>query len=507
MTTLSLSERRPVGSRPRTPAIAALLSFLVPGLGQAWAGWAARATLVAAPAVLLAGVVAGTWIAGGANGAIALLLRPGVIPALLVLNVVVLAYRAWAILDGYRLASRTNRRSGRIGRIVLVALLAVTVGMHGLAEWVGWNGYQLISGVFHEDPDGPAWGDDVPTPSPSPAPTVAPTPGSTPSTGPTPALPTAGPTATPAPTPAPPYWAADGYLNILLLGGDAGPDRVSIRTDSMILLTVDLQTYRGVMTSFPRNLVGVPLPDPYAGAFRDGRFPDLLNALWRYADEHPALFPGNDTTRGFRAVSATIGHLAGMEIDGLVYADLGGFVRAIDALGGLRIDVPYRLYDARYPNEDGSGLRVLDIRAGLQVLDGRTALAYARSRHQDSDYGRIQRQQIVLMALRRQVNPCTMVLRLPELVVIAEESLYTNIPADALPALFAIASRVDTTRIAQLAFTPANGYPSKVTTSVVAKMQAALLAALEGEGLPDPTLPPDLEPDDPSAPFWPIPGC
>ena len=324
-----------------------------------------------------------------------------------------------------------------------------------------------------------------------------------PSTTPTGPTPTPFPTVAP-PTPKPnvPYWAEDGHLDLVLLGGDAGPGRTSIRTDSMLLLSVDLRTSRAVLSSFPRNLRNVPLPAPYADHFPRGEFPDLLNALWRWADDHPQAAPGNDETRGFRAISAAIGNLVGVEVDGLAYVDLNGFIRVIDALGGVEINVPYRVYDADYPNENGVGDRVVNIGPGQQRLDGRTALAFARSRHQDSDYGRIERQQLLLLAIRRQVNPCTLLLRLPELVAIAKDSMYTNIAIEDVPLLLAIAARVSPASVEQLAFTPGDGYPEYVTQQSLAEMRADFAAAMARASVPlDPSSRPDLEPDDATSPL------
>ena len=140
--------------------------------------------------------------------------------------------------------------------------------------------------------------------------------------------------------------------------------------------------------------------------------------------------------------------------------------------------------------EDGSGTRVLEILPGLQRLDGSTALAFARSRHQDSDYGRMSRQQILLVAVRKQVNPCTLLPKLPDLVGIAKDSLYTNIPLQELPRLLALADQIDTRRIERFSFTPAAGYPESVTPASVLEMRRAVHDAFKGdpppaEGSPD----------------------
>jgi anionic cell wall polymer biosynthesis LytR-Cps2A-Psr (LCP) family protein len=176
--------------------------------------------------------------------------------------------------------------------------------------------------------------------------------------------------------------------------------------------------------------------------------------------------------------------MTGVAVDGVVSLDLNGFVRLVDALGGIEIDVPYRIYDKTYPTEDGSGTRVLEILPGPQRLDGSTALAFARSRHQDSDYGRMSRQQILLVAVRRQINPCTMLPRLPDLVRIAKDSLYTNIPLQELPRLLALASQIDTRRIERFAFTPAAGYPEIVTPASVEKMRVDVRDVFDGDSPP-----------------------
>jgi anionic cell wall polymer biosynthesis LytR-Cps2A-Psr (LCP) family protein len=110
----------------------------------------------------------------------------------------------------------------------------------------------------------------------------------------------------------------------------------------MVVLSVDVETGRAALFGIPRNLVGVPLPPESAGAFKSGRFPGLLNALYVYAMGHPRQFPGGDA-RGFRAVAGAVQELVGVALDGVIVVNLAGFVRLVDAIGGLWIDVPKRL--------------------------------------------------------------------------------------------------------------------------------------------------------------------
>ncbi|MER3418835.1 MAG: hypothetical protein C4343_07060, partial [Chloroflexota bacterium] len=276
--------------------------------------------------------------------------------------------------------------------------------------------------------------------------------------------------------------AADGRLNLLLIGSDAGPDRWSLRTDTLIVLSVDVATGHAALFGIPRNLVGVPLPAESAAAFPGGRFPGLLNALYVYAMGHPGAFPGGKT-RGFRAVTGAVQELVGVRLDGAVVVNLAGFVRLVDAVGGLWIDVPARLYDPNYPLEDGSGHIVLDIRPGCRHLDGRFALAYARSRHQDSDYGRMARQQAVLLALRRQLDPLELLPKFPELLDIAGQNLWTTLDPDAVGGLAELASRVDASAVRRVLFVPP-AYPSQLDDRTIAKIRTVVRGVFEAGDWP-----------------------
>jgi len=419
--------------------IAAVLSFLWPGLGQAWVGARRRALIFAVPMMLLLAAGLVLMLTSGGRGLfyLGILVQPGVLLALLALNVVLLGYRVVAIVDAYRLASQrwpaAARGEAAIASVLLGAVLGGTLLMHG---FVGYNylykTYDTITTVFHVSA----------TPTPMPPPSVPP--GETP--GPTP-LPT------PIPTPVP-VWSDNGRLDVLLIGGDAGPGRWSLRTDTMILLSVDIATGRAAMFGIPRNLVNVPLPEGPDQAFDCRCFPELTNSLFVYAMAHPEFFPGADEERGYMAVQNAIAKLTGLQIDGQVVVTLQGFVRIVDALGGLDMTTRDSVYDARYPDPLSTHSVVLSISRGFHHFDGWHALAYARSRHQDNDYNRMDRQQEVLRALRAQLDPCTVIPRIPELLDIARDSLWTNIPIERLPELFEIGARVDPDAIARFQFWP-----------------------------------------------------
>jgi LCP family protein required for cell wall assembly len=438
--------------------------------------------------------------AGGLRGQLGFWLRDEVILGLLALNVGLAVYHVAAIADAWLVAERQAGYPTRsVGaRLVVVLLVVATLGLHGVVEAIGYQAYGTLRSIF--GPPGPDGDWAIPAaslqPSPSPSPSASPSPSPSPSPrGPRSLLP--APSAIPSPSPRPsptppPAWAADGRLDLLLIGSDAGPDRWSLRTDTMIVLSVEVATGRATLFGIPRNLVGVPLPAESAGAFTDGRFPRLLNALYVYASGHPGSFPGGEA-RGFRAVTGAIQELVGVALDGAVVVDLAGFVRLVDAIGGLWIDVPERVIDANYPEADGSGYLRIDIRMGCQKLDGRMALAYARSRHQDSDYGRMRRQQAVLVAIARQVDPLALLPQVPELLEIAGRHLWTTIDRADIGSLASLAARVDTSRVTTVRFVPPR-YPAHLTLSEIDAIRAVVRGAF-------------AEPAPTSSPTVDLPSC
>jgi LCP family protein required for cell wall assembly len=239
------------------------------------------------------------------------------------------------------------------------------------------------------------------------------------------------------------------------------------------------------MFGLPRNLINVPLADEDARAFPEGRFPGLLNALYVYAWGHPSQFPGGDA-RGFRAVTGAIQELVGVPLDGFVAVDLIGFVKLVDAFDGLWIRIPEPVYDSHYPKANGSGSTTVSFDAGCQKLSGPRALAYARSRHQDSDYGRMGRQQAVLLALRRQLDPIDVLERAPKLLSIAKDHLWTTIRRKDLPALAELAAHVAPRDVERYMFVPSEGYPEFLTTSTIKQIRRTVRHAFDGK--PDPSV-------------------
>ncbi len=193
---------------------------------------------------------------------------------------------------------------------------------------------------------------------------------------------------------------AYGHTNILLLGqGDEGHQGADL-TDTMMLASIDPKTDSVVMLSIPRDL--------YLTKPGDKMQPGRINEqYWNY---RRALEFGPDKLErsaasqiAMRELADQLGKLLNVQIHHTIKVDFIGFVQAVDAIGGIEVDVPNGLVDTQYPGPNYS-YQTFAISAGLQTLDGDTALKYARSRHSTSDFDRSKRQQMILKAFGEKVR-------------------------------------------------------------------------------------------------------
>jgi LCP family protein required for cell wall assembly len=139
----------------------------------------------------------------------------------------------------------------------------------------------------------------------------------------------------------------------------------------------------------------------------------------------------------------------GLPIQFYARVDFRGFEQLIDAVGGVVIDVDWPVKDDEYPTPD-YGYQRIYFGPGPQLMDGVTALEYARSRHGTNDFARAGRQQKVLVGLRSRALQLNMLSRAPELVGIVRKSLSTDLSPVQMLALAKLISQVDRDRIANL---------------------------------------------------------
>jgi polyisoprenyl-teichoic acid--peptidoglycan teichoic acid transferase len=199
---------------------------------------------------------------------------------------------------------------------------------------------------------------------------------------------------------------------VLILGSDARPDELRRgevgRTDTLLLFVADRATPRVAMVSVPRDLwVAIP-----------GYGEERINAAYELG--------------GNQAAKQTVSNILGQRVDRSVVIGLQGVRDVVDAVGGVDVTVATPIHDDAYPTDD-YGYQTVDIAAGRQHLDGDLALKYARTRHQDSDFGRIARQQQVLAAVRTALlNPLNWV-RMPAVIAAVGGAIKTDVtPLDAI---------------------------------------------------------------------------
>jgi LCP family protein required for cell wall assembly len=318
-------------------------------------------------------------------------------------------------------ASGSFRDQPRGVRFVAWAIL-IAVPLVTLA-WVGsvvvpivWEAQQAAGKVFVTPVARQSFVTPVAT-----APVV---PGDTPTTAPPtePALPTATlrpdePTPTPEPpTPtALPEWSGRDPINILLLGvdtraGDTGPPR----SDTIIVVRVDPVAKRVDMLSIPRDLL-VEIPGYYA---------TKINAAYPFGELDESI-PGGGPT----LVAQTIEYNFGIPINYFAEVDIAGMEKVVDTIGGVIIDVPGVVKDDQYPTNDNGYTRVY-FRPGLQLMDGVTAVRYARTRHDGGDFSRQTRQQQVLIAIRERALATGLITDLPEIISDLGDSVRTDLLGD-----------------------------------------------------------------------------
>jgi LCP family protein required for cell wall assembly len=276
-------------------------------------------------------------------------------------------------------------------------------------------------------------------------------------------------------------WAKTARVNILLIGSDAGKTREGTRTDSMIVASVDTKTGRTVLIQLPRSLEKAPLAEdsPLRDRYPSGFFgePDnscsqgahgcLLTNLWREAEFYEADNPGayaGDPSPGRTESRRTIELVTGLTIDQEVILDLKGFEQLIDAMGGIELTVRGGGYDGQQPlpiggHRDANGVLTgvhSYFTPGRQHLDGWHALWYARTRAADDDTHRQARQRCVVRAIVDQVNPAEMVTKYGDIARIAQDNIYTDIPASSLAAYVELVERIQSAKMTSLPLTPDN---------------------------------------------------
>ncbi len=361
----------PTGHLRDSPGLAAILSGLLPGLGQIYQErWIRGLITFLIPVLVVA--LGGAFVATF-DPLTSLLIRNAVLVTVLVVGGLLL-YHLWAVGDAFASGLRGGSLRGKhaadyfaLGIVAIALIFGYGSVYRGANAWAGF-----FAKVF---------------------------------------APVAGATARGATTVfAPPAYNGRDRMNVLVMGIDSrGTAGDTQNTDTMIVLTVDPVNRTASMLSVPRDtLVAIPAHGQ-----------DKINAAYAYG--------GPDLAQ------KTVEGLLGIRINSYALIDFGAFTRIVDSVGGVIIDVQRPIRDESYPTAD-YGVERLNIQPGPQLMPGDVALTYARSRHDSNDFSRARRQQDVISAIRSRLAVDGALARLPSIVGEVGSAVETNFdPANILP--------------------------------------------------------------------------
>jgi polyisoprenyl-teichoic acid--peptidoglycan teichoic acid transferase len=241
-------------------------------------------------------------------------------------------------------------------------------------------------------------------------------------------------------------------VNVLLLGSDndtvkfAGGNGMpgnGVLTQTIIVVSLDPATKTIDLISIPRDS-WVNMPGQ--------------NSCMKL-DEIAGV--GNSSDQAIQFERTVVERDYGIPIWRYAWVGLGGFIKVIDTLGGVDVDVLHPIIDDAYPNDVGNGNNQYDykrlyIPAGPQHLDGTTALEYVRSRHSDltGDFGRSQRQQSVLIALEKKANTGNLIGRIPDLAKDLQGNVLTDMTVTEITEVANFAKGVSHQNMKQIVLQP-----------------------------------------------------
>jgi LCP family protein required for cell wall assembly len=439
-----------VNSNDRTPKssafAAALLSILLPGLGQAYQRRWRAALRFATPLFLLGAGFAGIYVADGLAGLLGLLLSPLGLSAAGILNILAALWRAVAATEAWRegLTRGSGVRATLLSSVALASTLAVGLSIHLLVGGYVSTASALVGGIFSGTEEGDGQGGVTP-----------------------------------------PSWDGTERLNVLLIGVDQRQGETSFNTDTLIVASVDPVKGSVSMFSIPRDTVDVPVPAS-AQALYGATYNNKINSYYSSAKANSDTFPNGPAA----ALRELLSELYGIRIDYSVMVNFSGFKQIVDTLGGIRITTKNPIVDETYPAGVGH-LRRIRMPVGVRTMDGQEALIFARSRYGSSDFGRAERQQQVIAAVRAQTDVEAIAANLPALASTLQDAIKSDFPQGDLPRLLELLGRVDASNLKSIVFAPPvyqtvgadeRGY---IIVPDVEKIRRAVLAAFAAEPTPD----------------------
>ncbi len=257
-------------------------------------------------------------------------------------------------------------------------------------------------------------------------------------------------------------------INLILYGYGGVQHAGSYLTDSIMIVSIQpLQGHAPLIAeiSIPRDwYVTIPL--------RNGKSTQQrINFAYAAGMLGEGPEPASAVDAGAAVADATLSHILGIGVNYFVGVDFDAFKQAVDAVGGINIDVPAGFTDNQYPAGEcppNCRYETVHFNAGMQHMSGATALIYARSRHgnngQGSDFARSRRQQQIIVALRSQIESIGGFGKLPDVINALGDNVLTDLTIGDAESLYSLVNNVNPASIEHISIDDTNflydcGYP------------------------------------------------
>jgi LCP family protein required for cell wall assembly len=246
-----------------------------------------------------------------------------------------------------------------------------------------------------------------------------------------------------------------GRTNILLLGSDTdgkGNDAQNGTplAQTVMIITIDPQTNYVGMLSIPRDMQ----------VTNQGYIEPKLDEVFEHSYIGNTL--ADKVASGAGAMEDAIEYNFGIHIDHYAWIGLSGFVKVIDTIGGIDVDIIHPMVDDAYPDDVGNttgsiyDYKRLYISPGPQHLNGLQALDYVRTRHSDlvGDFGRTVRQQQIISQLKAKLATPEMISKATELLQDLNGAVQTDMQLNDIIGLANLARNIDTNSVKRLTLGP-----------------------------------------------------
>jgi LCP family protein required for cell wall assembly len=242
----------------------------------------------------------------------------------------------------------------------------------------------------------------------------------------------------------------DGRINILLLGNGGDGHEAPDLTDTMMVASIDPVNKTADLVSIPRDMwVAIPKHGSMKinAAYETGKY-DYLGKIDNSNKDHNAVKAGLDMA------DQTVEQVLGISIHYNVLVNFISFKKAVDTVGGVTVNVPDQLYDPTMAWENN--WNPVLAKAGVQQMNGKQALMYARSRETSSDFARGERQRLIILALKEKVatlgtlsNP----LKISQLLSTFGDNVYTDLSLTDASRLMSLSKGISNSKVKSVGFT------------------------------------------------------